>query len=52
MYLFSKQFCLGKFKSGQNHLQVLKGDNNTGQNNPVYSICCVKIMTKQAKIYV
>lgn len=30
------QLCLGEFKTGQNCLQVLKGENNTGQNNPVY----------------
>lgn len=25
----SSQLCLGKFKSGQNHLQVKKGKNNS-----------------------
>lgn len=32
------QLCQGKFKTERNRLQVLKAENNTGENNSVYSI--------------
>lgn len=34
-YLLSTKSCLGgELKTVPNHLQVLKGENNTGQKNP------------------
>lgn len=35
--------CLGKLKTGQHYMQVLKGKNITwGENNPVYIITSKK----------